>query len=166
MLVDKKKRSKSVQLLSVTEKQYAALCFRHVPGSEDPIQVLLITSRATGRWVIPKGWSMLKKKPYEVARREAWEEAGIRGRVRKKPCGYYTYTKKLSEEDSVLVVVQVHLLNVLELDREFPEKGQRELRWFSPGAASAAVYEPELKRLVASVRELAIQFLSAKPDIW
>lgn len=166
MSVENKIRSKSAPLSKGTEKQYAALCFRHVPGSDDPVQVLLITSRDAGRWVIPKGWSISKEKPHEVAQLGAWEEAGVRGRVRKKPYGYYTYRKKLSEEESVVSVIQVHLLSVLELDREFPEKGQRELRWFSPAAAAAAVCEPDLKWLIANVRELANQFMSTIPDTW
>lgn len=101
-----------------------------------------------------------------MAQREAWVEAGVRGRVRKRPCGYYTYIKELSEGEGVLSVVQVHLLSVLDLDREFPEKGQRQLRWFSPGAAAAAVCEPELKSLIASARELVIQFFNTTPDVW
>ncbi|WP_309568503.1 NUDIX hydrolase [Rhizobium rhizogenes] len=144
------------------EKQIAALCFRHVAGDDEPIQVLLITSRDTRRWIIPKGWSMPKKRPHEVARLEAWEEAGVRGFVRKKPYGYYTYRKRLDDEISKLLIVQVHLLSVLELDRVFPEKDERELRWFSPAAAAAAVEEPDLKLLIANVRDFAIEFVSAK----
>lgn len=64
--------------------QYAAICYRRTDDSSGPIEVLLITSRGTGRWVIPKGWPMAKKKPHEVASQEAWEEAGVRGRVRKR----------------------------------------------------------------------------------
>ncbi len=166
MLNEKKKRRGCAQRSSPTDKQYAALCFRLVPGWEEPVQVLLITSRNSGRWIIPKGWGFAKKKPHEVVQREAWHEAGVRGRVRKKPCGYYTYKKKLSEEESVLTVVQVHLLNVLELDSEFPQKDERELRWFSPGAAAAVVHEPDLKCLISSVRELANHFMCPKPDTW
>jgi 8-oxo-dGTP pyrophosphatase MutT (NUDIX family) len=132
--------------------QYAAVCIRQKPGTKSDIQVLLITSRNTRRWVIPKGWGMRKKKPHEVAQQEAWEEAGVRGRVRKKPLGYYTYRKKLRGGQEVPSLVQVHLLNASELDQEFPEKGQRELRWFSPLEAAAVVDEPELKSLIASFR--------------
>lgn len=64
--------------------QYAAICYRRTGESSCPIEILLITSRGTGRWVIPKGWPMGKKKPHEVASQEAWEEAGVRGRVRKR----------------------------------------------------------------------------------
>lgn len=165
MSVEKSKHCRATRL-SATEKQYAALCFRHVAGSEDPVQLLLITSRDTGRWVIPKGWGDAKRKPHETAQREAWEEAGVVGRVRKKPFGYYTYTKKLNDEANVMVVVQVYLLQVLDLEAEFPEKGQRILRWFSPSAAAAAVKEPDLKYLIGGLREAAMQSLSLMPSVW
>src|SRR5690349_11794400 len=70
-------------------QQYGAVCFRYV-GNEDQIEILLITSRESHRWVIPKGWPIKKKKPFETAAIEAFEEAGVEGRVRKKPIGRYT----------------------------------------------------------------------------
>lgn len=165
MSIEKSKHCKTTKLLP-TEKQYAALCFRHVAGSEDPVQLLLITSRDTGRWVIPKGWGDAKRKPHETAQREAWEEAGVVGRVGKKPFGYYTYTKKVTDEESIMVVVQVHLLHVLDLEAEFPEKGQRKLRWFSPTAAACAVQESDLKYLIGGLREVAMRLLSLMPSVW
>lgn len=78
-------------------QQYGALCFRRTEGAT--IEVLVITSRDTGRWIIPKGWPMKRKNPYEAAAIEAWEEAGIRGAVRKKPVGRYTYLKELDHGD-------------------------------------------------------------------
>lgn len=59
--------------------QFAAICYRQTGDLARPIEVLLITSRDTGRWVIPKGWPKRRKTGYEVARLEAWEEAGVRG---------------------------------------------------------------------------------------
>lgn len=98
---------------------------------------------------------MTKKKPHEVAREEAWEEAGVRGQVRKKPFGYYTYVKKLRGDGLVPSLVQVHLVNVSELEQDYPEKGQRDLQWFSPEEAAAAVDEPELSVLLGRVRKFA-----------
>ncbi|MGO7042226.1 NUDIX hydrolase [Rhizobium acaciae] len=125
--------------------QYGAICVRQPP---DNIEVLLITSRESGRWVIPKGWGIGKKKPHIVAAQEAWEEAGVLGKVKKKPIGFYTYVKKLRKEQLVPSLVQVHLLNVLQLSEDFPESGQRQLRWFSPDEAAASVDEVELASLL------------------
>lgn len=131
-------------------EQYAAICYRRLPGRKD-VEILLITSRESGRWVIPKGWPMDKKLPHQVAEREAWEEAGVKGKAKKKSFGYYTYLKSLDTGETVPSVVQVHLLEVSGLDERFPERGQRQLRWFSPNEAAANVREPELKGLLRTV---------------
>jgi hypothetical protein len=80
-------------------QQYGALCFRRTDGASG-IEILIITSRDSGRWIIPKGWPMKRKKPYEAAAIEAWEEAGVCGSVCKKPVGRYTYLKDLMTETS------------------------------------------------------------------
>lgn len=129
-------------------EQYAAICYMRLP---DGIRVLLITSRRSGRWVIPKGWAMDGRAPHQVAEREAWEEAGIRGKARKKPLGYYTYLKMLDTGDKVASVVQVHLVEVVAMDLEFKERGQRTLVWLTPHEASILVREPELKSLLGQV---------------
>lgn len=92
---DNTNRSAPSELMKVTDQrlkgkviaQYAAVCVRPNPGAENDIQVLLITSRGSRRCVIPKGCRIPRKKPHEVARQEAWEEAGVRGQVKKKPVG-------------------------------------------------------------------------------
>jgi 8-oxo-dGTP pyrophosphatase MutT (NUDIX family) len=129
-------------------EQYAAICYMRMP---DSIKVLLITSRQSGRWVIPKGWAMDDRAPHQVAEREAWEEAGIRGKARKKPFGYYTYLKMLDTGDRVASVVQVHLVEVAAMDVEFREKGQRSFVWLPPHEAATLVREPELKSLLGQV---------------
>ncbi|WP_168879946.1 NUDIX hydrolase [Rhizobium sp. P28RR-XV] len=131
-------------------EQYGAICYRRAQGQEN-VEILLITSRDSGRWVIPKGWPMDRKLPHQVAEREAWEEAGVRGKARKKRFGYYTYLKVLGTGETVPSIVQVHLLDVAELAERFPERGQRQLQWFSPNEAAAHVREPELKSLLRGV---------------
>ncbi|KEY50187.1 DNA mismatch repair protein MutT [Agrobacterium tumefaciens] len=128
--------------------QYAALCTRSADLAPGDVEVLLITGRDTGRWVIPKGWPMSKKKPHQVAKQEAWEEAGVRGRVSKLPLGHYTYDKKISLDEVLPCLVQVYLLMVSEVEDEFPEKGQRRKRWCSPADAALAVNEPGLQQLL------------------
>jgi 8-oxo-dGTP pyrophosphatase MutT (NUDIX family) len=155
------RRTSLSQLARVTETlfhgnvrtQYAAICYRH-NNSDGSIEVLLITSRDSGRWVIPKGWPIRKKKPHEVARQEAWEEAGVRGRVRKKVWGHYTYMKNLDDGELVLTVVQVHLLDVAQMEDDFPERHQRRLAWFRPSIAASAVEEAELRGLITKLELL------------
>lgn len=130
-------------------EQFAAICYRKAdPLSGHAIDVLLITTRSARRWVVPKGWAIAKKRPHEVAEREAWEEAGVKGKIKKRPYGYYTYMKSV---DGVRrpSVVQVFLLEVTGIDARFPEKGERKVEWFPALEASTLVEEPELKSLIA-----------------
>ncbi|MBW8284149.1 MAG: NUDIX hydrolase [Rhizobium sp.] len=127
-------------------QQYAALCFRK-RKKQSVLEVLLVTSRDTGRWVIPKGWPMRGKKSHLVAEREAYEEAGVKGNVSREPIGYYTYHKGMNDGLKVACRVQVHALEVKELLKDFPEKGTRRLEWVSCEEAAARVQEPELKVL-------------------
>jgi 8-oxo-dGTP pyrophosphatase MutT (NUDIX family) len=127
-------------------QQYAALCFRWAPTGG--IEILVITSRDSGRWIIPKGWPMKNKKPHEAAALEAWQEAGVRGRVRKKPVGRYTYLKWLDDGDVAPSVVEVFQIEVQETTSDFKEKGQRILDWVAPDEAARRVREVELKSLL------------------
>ncbi len=126
-------------------QQYAALCYRL--DAMSGLQVLLLTSRETRRWVVPKGWPMKGKKAHAVAEREAYEEAGVRGKAEKEPFGYFAYMKKLKSGIKVPVRVQVHALRVDEMLTDFPEKESRTLEWTSCPEAAARVKEPELKAL-------------------
>ena len=58
---------------------------------------MLVTSRGTGRWIIPKGWPMKRKAPHAAAAREALEEAGVVGEVQSSPLGSYSYEKRLKK---------------------------------------------------------------------
>lgn len=127
--------------------QYAALCYRH-RKKLDALEVLLITSRDTGRWVIPKGWPMQGRESYAVAEREAYEEAGVKGKVHKEPVGYYMYEKGLAQGMTVPCKVHVYALEVDDLCKNFPEKDERRLEWVSPSEAAERVAEPGLKSLL------------------
>jgi 8-oxo-dGTP pyrophosphatase MutT (NUDIX family) len=141
-----------VLLRGETFEQFGAICFRGVPTGAK--EVLLVTTRETHRWTIPKGWPIKGLKPHEVAEREAWEEAGVRGKARKKPAGYYTYLKTLGDESRAPTIVQVHLLEVQKLCEKFPEHKERTLEWVSPVEATRRVKEPELKGLLMAMAAL------------
>ena len=137
--------------------QYAALPWRVTRGAE----ILLLTSRRTRRWVIPKGWPMRARKPHEVAAIEAQEEAGLLGKIDKRKLGSYQYLKRLKNGATALCKVDVFPLSVARQRKSWPEKGERLTRWFSYKAAAERVSEDELKGLIlafgdALTRTLAV----------
>ena len=125
--------------------QVAALPVRGRPGS---YQVLLVTSRDTGRWIIPKGWPMKGRRDYGAAAQEALEEAGVIGRIHKHPIGAYTYRKKLGVGTEP-VRVMVYLLEVEKENRNWPEKSERQREWMSLAEAAKRVDEAALATIVA-----------------
>lgn len=137
--------------------QYAALPYRRSGG----LKVLLLTSRDTGRWVLPKGWPMKGKKPRSAAKREALEEAGVVGRVSKRSIGAFHYPKRLASGELVTCEVHVFPLAVDRQRKRWPEQRQRTQRWFAPEEAARAVQEPELAALLES---FATQVSSVDPD--
>jgi 8-oxo-dGTP pyrophosphatase MutT (NUDIX family) len=129
------------------DAQYAALCYRlSGKGVHD---VLLITSRDTGRWVIPKGWPMKGMTGAEAALLEAFEEAGVKGKLCSDPIGVYSYDKVLPKGVQPCIVT-VYPVEVTQLSKDFPEKGQRDRKWFKPKKAAAKVDEPELRSLLGA----------------
>ncbi len=132
--------------------QVAALCYRRT-GPE--IEVLLVTSRGTGRWIIPKGWPINGLKSYEAALQEAWEEAGVRKSIAtRNPIGTYRYDKVMSAGLPVPVETLVFPVDVKEMSTEFPESHQRQRKWMSPDAAADLVKEGELKEILRRMTNL------------
>ncbi|KPL52743.1 hypothetical protein ABB55_11390 [Prosthecomicrobium hirschii] len=128
-------------------RQVAALVWRReLDGS---ISILLMTSRETGRAVIPKGWPMREHADHKSAAIEAYEEAGILGKVAKKPIGQYRYWKRLDTR-FIFLTVDVFALEAREMRTEFPEQGQRSMNWLAPNAAAMLVDEPDLAALIRS----------------
>lgn len=115
------------------------------------VQVLLITSRDTGRWIIPKGWLMNGKTPSEAAAREAWEEAGVTGTVSPELLGVYAYDKIRDPNDALPCIVTVFALRAAKLFDKFPERGQRRRKWFDASKAARKVAEPELRGLLENL---------------
>lgn len=126
--------------------QYGALCYRVLKGKT---QVLLITSRTRRRWIIPKGWPVAGTTPEKSAAIEAWEEAGVRGKLSSKCIGTYDYIKEgEGSEADRHCIVGVFPLKVKTLAEAFPERKQRRRKWFSPKSAAKKVAEPELRELL------------------
>ena len=121
------------------------------------IEVLLITSRETRRWVVPKGWPMKKKTPSEAAAQEAWEEAGVRGRIEAQALGSFHYLKRLKRDRTQLCVVDVYPLAVEQELSDWPESHERERVWLTPAEAASRVDEPELAALIEAFAALSEQ---------
>jgi 8-oxo-dGTP pyrophosphatase MutT (NUDIX family) len=127
--------------------QYGALCWRE---ADQGLEVLLITSRDTGRWIIPKGWPMVGLAPEAAAAQEAWEEAGVQGLVNPMCIGRYGYQKVIAVDAQVPCAVAVYGLQVTDLADSFPEVAERRRQWFPSATAAALVNEADLGRLIGA----------------
>jgi 8-oxo-dGTP pyrophosphatase MutT (NUDIX family) len=143
---------------SHSSTQFAALPWRI--NERGIRQVMLLTSRDTRRWVIPKGWPMKKRKPAEVASQEAYEEAGLIGHiVGKRPVGKFHYAKLLPKKGEVLCQVRVFLFRVEQQLDDWPEKGQRETKWFNADEAVNLVDEGGLAEIIDRFAGSYIRFV-------
>jgi 8-oxo-dGTP pyrophosphatase MutT (NUDIX family) len=132
--------------------QHGALPYRF--DSEAGVEVLLVTSRGTRQWIIPKGWPIKGFRPAKTAAREAYEEAGIRGRVAGRPLGRYVYEKRIEERTtSFPCEVQVFPLLVKRQLKKWPECKQRTVRWFSPVEAATLVKDNNLRHLILQLED-------------
>ncbi|MEP1933766.1 MAG: NUDIX hydrolase [Paracoccaceae bacterium] len=128
--------------------QVAALCYR---GEGDGREYLLITSRGTARWIIPKGWPIRGLKFNESALVEAWEEADVRnGDATCEPVGDYSYQKKQATGWEIPVKTLVYSVAVKDISEVFPEAHERDRKWVDAKAAAELVNEAELKSIFRS----------------
>ncbi|MBD9374511.1 NUDIX hydrolase [Rhizobium sp. ARZ01] len=111
-------------------------------------KILLITSRRRGRWIVPKGWPLKGYPPLVAASREAFEEAGVIGDISPEPVTTYRYMKALDDGSEVPCRVAVFGMNVRGTLSHWREKGQRQRRWFSLGAAADKLDDVELAEFV------------------
>jgi 8-oxo-dGTP pyrophosphatase MutT (NUDIX family) len=131
--------------------QAGVVAYRILDGK---VQVLLMTSRDTGRWIIPKG-NINGSKPSKAAEKEAYEEAGVRGVISgPNPLGIYTYSKRLNSGETQTASVEVYLLRIKEQLKKWPEKGERKLSWVSTKKAVGLVDEPGVVPLLQQLMEL------------
>lgn len=126
--------------------QVAALPWRR--SKAGGVEVLLVTSRGSGRWLLPKGWPMVRRTRAEAAAREAFEEAGVRGRVREEEIGRFEHRKKLPLLGPLRCTVVVFPLEVERQLDIWPERKERKRRWFPLKEAAGRIQGDELRSIV------------------
>jgi 8-oxo-dGTP pyrophosphatase MutT (NUDIX family) len=129
--------------------QYAALPYRRKGKSQT--EVLLVTSRETGRWIIPKGWPLKGKSPHKSAAREARDEAGVVGRIDRRSIGSFVYQKRLKGGKVVVCEVQVFVLKVKRQEISWLEKGERKLKWLPRSKAAKTVGDSVLGTIIRAL---------------
>ncbi len=129
--------------------QVAALPYRR--GADGRFEVLLVTTRGTGRWMVPKGWPMIGKSHAEAAAQEAYEEAGVRGSAGPVELGRFDHEKTRFPDSSLQCTVAVFAMPVDQELARWPERGQRTRRWFSVKEAAQAVDSPTLAAIITAI---------------
>ena len=124
--------------------QFAALCYRI---KNEKVQFCLVTSRRSGRWIVPKGWPMNGQTPMDAAATEAFEEAGVRGKIEPRPIGVFSYYKVHSKNELPCIAV-VYPLKVKKVLRTWPEHKERNRKWLSRKKAAALVDNAELSQII------------------
>ena len=128
-----------------TEFQVAALCYRR---RKKNIEILLVKSLGRGNWILPKGWPMDDRSHAKAAATEAYEEAGAKGKIKKKPIGSYRYTKSRKNGDLVKCEALAYELEVTDIKKKFPESDIRTARWFTQDKAANNVAFKQLRKLI------------------
>lgn len=117
-------------------------------GESGGLEVLLVTSRGGGRWIVPKGWPIADKSLAEAAAIEAFEEAGVRGVVEGEELGRFEHEKSQPVAEPMLCEIALFALKVEEELEDWPEREQRSRRWFTPDQAVDAVPSQQLGGLL------------------
>ena len=119
-------------------------CVREVAAiASHKARVCLITTSSGKHWVIPKGRVAHGDRPWETVAHEAWEEAGIVGKAKRRPVGTYFFLKA-----GRLYKVTVYLMKVAKIKDQWPEKEQRHRRWLSFREAIKLIERSALRKIV------------------
>ena len=130
-----------------TRTQFAALCYR---VKNEEVQILMVTSRNRGRWILPKGWPENRLTPANCALKEAYEEGGVQGKPSEQCIGVYNYSKIHGPTKGLPKVVLVFPVEVTKLKKSYPEMHQRNRKWFSLKKAARKVDEKQLSKILKS----------------
>ena len=139
--------------------QVGIIAFRVEHGE---LEVLLVTSRDTGRWIIPKGNIDSGLTPAKAALKEAYEEAGVEGAiVGSVPVGFYTYFKRLKSGAHLDTSVEVFLVRAERQRKKWPEKKERSIAWLPIHEAVERIQEPSVVPLLERVAEIESSLIAS-----
>jgi 8-oxo-dGTP pyrophosphatase MutT (NUDIX family) len=117
--------------------------------TEEGTEILLITSIKKKKWIIPKGYVEFNLSPFESAKKEAYEEAGVKGTNETFELGSFKVHKEVG-----LCLIRIFSMEVTELLEDYPEKGMRKRKWFSVREAVENVNIPELPELILKLDKI------------
>jgi 8-oxo-dGTP pyrophosphatase MutT (NUDIX family) len=137
--------------------QSAAIPYRR--SGDGRIEVLLVTSRRQGRWVFPKGKVKPGIPPHIAAASEAYEEAGVIGLVYANSVGEYAQTKINADGTRVPLRIRAYSMAVADEAAQWPEMYVRRRSWMTLAAATIAVGDPELQKVLAHFQAFALSTL-------
>lgn len=129
-------------------KRIAVIPYRYRNGR---VEVLLVTSRGTGRWIVPKGHVEPHLGPRGSALLEAYEEAGVEGRITIDVLGTYLHGPEPVKQE-----VDVYLMHVSRELRQWPEAGVRSRKWLPIKEAMKVVTENGLVPLLHIAAEVLV----------
>jgi 8-oxo-dGTP pyrophosphatase MutT (NUDIX family) len=98
--------------------------------------------------MIPKGWPMAGKSLSDSAAQEAFEEAGIKGKIDAQPIGTFRHVKQHLLFGRLEVDILVHPMAVERELGDWPEKGERQRKWFGLDEAAERVDSEELRAMI------------------
>jgi 8-oxo-dGTP pyrophosphatase MutT (NUDIX family) len=130
-------------------RQVAALPWQKRKGV---VLIALVNSRETGRLVLPKGWPEKGLTDPQAAEQEAFEEAGLKGKISTKFIGTYEYVKIIGPGFALPCIVDVYPLVVKKMLNSWPERAERARFWMTPEDAAKRVAEPALADLLRSFK--------------
>jgi 8-oxo-dGTP pyrophosphatase MutT (NUDIX family) len=142
--------------------QYGALPYRFTPMAA--LEILVVTTRQSRRWIVPKGWPIKRLTPSKSAAREAFEEAGVRGKIGARAIGVFRYKKTTAEKNGADPDYEVKIFPLLvrRQSAAWPEYGQRVVQWVDPEKAISLIREPELKTIVEKFAKRAAAAAASK----
>lgn len=115
---------------------------------ENKLEILLVTSIKKKKWIIPKGYVEYGLTPFESAKKEAYEEAGITGANETEELGEFFYGNNDNKK-----LLKVFLLKVIEQSDDYPEKNLRKRKWFIIDEAITSIDNSEVKNILIKLKK-------------